>query len=64
MSWSSGRSRSPAGAAPVHRELSAAAKATLREAPWQPDFDAAVDTEITRQSWSLGQGWFRPRTTE
>ena len=35
--------------------------ATLREAPWQPDFDAAVAVEITRQSWSLGQGWFRPR---
>jgi enoyl-CoA hydratase len=50
-----------ARAAPVPKELSAAAVATLREAPWQPDFDAAVATEITRQSWSLGQGWFRPR---
>ena len=41
---------------------SAAAVATLREAPWQPDFDTAVATEITRQAWSLGQGWFRPRS--
>jgi enoyl-CoA hydratase len=50
-----------AGAASVPRELSAMAVATLREAPWQPDFDAAVAVEITRQTWSLGQGWFRPR---
>ena len=49
-----------AGAASIPRELSAAAAATLREAPWQPDFDAAVATEVTRQAWSLGQGWFRP----
>ncbi|HTK15710.1 MAG TPA: enoyl-CoA hydratase-related protein [Acidimicrobiia bacterium] len=48
-------------AASVPRELSAAAAATLREVPWQPDFDAAVATEVTRQTWSLGQGWFRPR---
>jgi enoyl-CoA hydratase len=53
-----------ARAAEVPRELTAAAKATLHEVPWQPDFDAAVDAEITRQSWSLGQGWFRPRTSE
>lgn len=50
-----------AGGASVPRELSAMAVATLREAPWQPDFDAAVAVEITRQTWSLGQGWFRPR---
>ena len=49
------------GAASVPRELSGAAAATLREAPWQADFDAAVATEVTRQTWSLGQGWFRPR---
>ncbi|MDQ1447788.1 MAG: enoyl-CoA hydratase [Actinomycetota bacterium] len=48
-------------AASVPRELSAAAAATLREVPWQADFDAAVATEVTRQTWSLGQGWFRPR---
>ena len=49
-----------ARAASVPRELTAAASATLREVPWQPDFEAAIATEITRQSWSLGQGWFRP----
>jgi enoyl-CoA hydratase len=48
-------------AASVPRELSAAAAATLREVPWQADFEAAVATEVTRQTWSLGQGWFRPR---
>src|SRR5580765_7967038 len=51
-----------AGAASVPRELSAAAAATLREAPWQPDFEAAVAAEVERQAWSLGQGWFRPRS--
>ena len=50
-----------AGAAAVPKPLSAAAGATLREAPWQPDFDAAVAVEIERQAWSLGQGWFRAR---
>ena len=50
-----------AGAAAIPRELSAAAAATLREAPWQPDFDTAVAAEVARQAWSLGQGWFRPR---
>jgi enoyl-CoA hydratase len=50
-----------AGAAAIPKELSAAAGATLREAPWHADFDAAVATEVTRQAWSLGQGWFRPR---
>lgn len=50
-----------ARAASVPRELTAVAGATLREAPWQPDFETAIATEIARQSWSLGQGWFRPR---
>ena len=50
-----------AGAATVPKELSAAAVATLREVPWQPDFEQAIATEVTRQSWSLGQGWFPPR---
>ena len=50
-----------ARAASVPKELSVAAGSTLREAPWQPDFDAALETEIARQTWSLGQGWFRPR---
>jgi enoyl-CoA hydratase len=34
-------------------------KATLRQAPWQPDFEAAIATEVSRQAWSLGQGWFK-----
>jgi enoyl-CoA hydratase len=49
-----------AGAARAPIELLGAAKASLREMPWQPDFEAAVATEVTRQAWSLGQGWFRP----
>ena len=49
-----------ARAAAVPRELTAAAGATLKEVAWQPDFEAAIAAEITRQSWSLGQGWFRP----
>ena len=48
-----------ARAARVPKPLSAAAKQTLREAPWQPDFDAAIATEVERQTWSLGQGWFQ-----
>jgi enoyl-CoA hydratase len=49
-----------AGAAKVPRPLSARAKATLREAPWQPDFETAIATEVTHQAWSLAQGWFPP----
>jgi enoyl-CoA hydratase len=45
-------------AAKVPPALSARAKATLREVPWQPDFDAAIATEVGHQAWSLGQGWF------
>ena len=37
-------------------------KATLRQAPWQPDFEAAIATEVSRQAWSLGQGWFKAPT--
>lgn len=48
-------------AAQVPKPLVARAKATLRDAPWQPDFDAAVATEVTHQTWSFGQGWFRSR---
>jgi enoyl-CoA hydratase len=47
-------------AADVPKELTALTLGTLREAAWQPDFDTAVATEIGRQAWSLGQGWFRP----
>ena len=43
----------------VPKELAALTIATLREAPWQPDFDAAVTTEVGRQAHSLGMGWFR-----
>jgi enoyl-CoA hydratase len=50
-----------AGAAAVPKALTGEAKATLREAPWQPDFEAAVATEITRQAWSFTQGWFPPK---
>jgi enoyl-CoA hydratase len=48
-----------ARAAEVPKELVAMTIATLREAPWQPDFDAAVATEVGRQARSLGMGWFR-----
>jgi enoyl-CoA hydratase len=48
-----------AGAADVPAALLARTKATLREAPWQPDFEAAVATEVSHQAWSLAQGWFR-----
>jgi enoyl-CoA hydratase len=47
-----------AGATRAPVELLGRAKATLREMPWQPDFDAAIATEVTHQAWSLGQGWF------
>jgi enoyl-CoA hydratase len=48
-----------ARAAAVPPELSARTKDTLRQVPWQSDFDAAVRTEVDAQAWSLGQGWFR-----
>lgn len=41
-------------------ELLTRTKATLRAAPWQPDFATAVDDELGHQAWSLGQGWFPP----
>jgi enoyl-CoA hydratase len=46
------------GAARVPTALLARAKATLRQAPFQPDFEAALATEVAHQAWSLGQGWF------
>ena len=45
-----------AAAAALPRDLSAAVKATLREAPWQPDFESAVQTELTRQRRTFEQG--------
>jgi enoyl-CoA hydratase len=48
-----------AAAARVPAPLSARAKQTLRQVPWQPDFAAALATEVEHQAWSLGQGWFQ-----
>ena len=48
-------------AASVPRELMAKVKATLREAAWQPDFEAAVTTELDRQAWSFAQGYLNER---
>ena len=45
-----------AARAPV--ALLARVKSTLRQAPWQSDFEAAIATEVAHQAWSLGQGWF------
>jgi enoyl-CoA hydratase len=36
-------------------------KSTLRRAPWQPDFERAIATEVAEQAWSLGQGWFNAK---
>lgn len=47
-----------AGAARAPVELVARTKATLRRAPFQPDFETALADEVTAQAWSLGQGWF------
>ena len=40
---------------------SPAPRPRLREAPWQPDFDAAVATEVEAQTWSLAEGFFHKR---
>jgi len=45
-----------AGRGPI--PLVARVKETLRSAPWQPGFDAALENEVRHQAWSLGQGWF------
>ena len=44
-----------AGAA-LSRDLAASVKATLREAPWQPDFESAVQTELDRQKVTFARG--------
>lgn len=36
------------------RDLAVAIKATLRQVPWQPDFEGAVATELDRQKRSFG----------
>ena len=45
-------------AASAPKPLVARTKASLRSAPWQPDFEAAIDTELEAQTWSLAQGYF------
>ena len=42
-------------------EVVRAVKATLREVPWQPDFEAAVTLELERQRRSFEQGWVTER---
>ena len=48
-------------AAEVPKPLMARTKQTLRASPWQPDFDAAIATELEHQTWSFTQGWFGTR---
>jgi enoyl-CoA hydratase len=48
-----------AARAPV--ELAAAAKGSLRRAPWVESFEAAVDAELQQQVWSTAQGFFAER---
>jgi enoyl-CoA hydratase len=50
-----------ARAAEAPPELVRSVKATLREMPWQPDFDAAVTLELERQRQSFEQGWVAAR---
>ena len=50
-----------ARAASVPRDLMAKVKATVREAPWQPDFEHAVRVELERQAWSFTQGYLNER---
>ena len=47
-----------ARAASAPKLLVARTKASLRQAPWQPDFDGAIATELDAQTWSLAQGYF------
>lgn len=48
-------------AASAPPEVVRAVKATLREVPWQPDFEAAVTLELERQRRSFEQGWVAER---
>ncbi len=41
-------------ASELSRDLAVALKATLREVPWQPSFEAALTTELDRQKRSFG----------
>jgi hypothetical protein len=42
-------------AAELPRDLARSIKATLREAPWQPNFATALETELIRQRASFTQ---------
>lgn len=53
-----------ARAASVPRDLMTEIKQTLRDAPWQPDFEAAVTTELDRQAWSFAQGYLNERVRQ
>ena len=55
------RAQPDEGAKLVARELMAKVKATLQEAAWQPDFDAAVTVELDRQAWSFARGYLNER---
>ena len=48
-------------AAEAPLELATRVKATLRRAPWQPSFEAALACELEHQVWSFGQPFFRER---
>ena len=50
-----------ARAAEVPRELARSIKQTLRDVPWQPDFAAALETELERQRRSFEIGGFSAR---
>ncbi|MGZ6969839.1 MAG: enoyl-CoA hydratase [Acidimicrobiia bacterium] len=50
-----------ARAADAPRELATRVKATLRHAPWQPNFDDALRFELEHQVWSFRQPEFTER---
>ena len=50
-----------ARAAETPRDLLRSVKASLREAPWTPDFATAVAVELERQSESFERGWVAER---
>jgi enoyl-CoA hydratase len=50
-----------ARAASAPRDLLRAVKASLIEAPWQPDFASAVAVELDRQQESFRRGWVSER---
>ncbi|HEY5012733.1 MAG TPA: enoyl-CoA hydratase-related protein [Acidimicrobiia bacterium] len=50
-----------ARAAATPEPLVARTKESLSRVPWQPDFEAAVATELEAQTWSLSAGFFTRR---